>query len=257
VELLVVISIIAVLIGLLLPALSEAKEIAYRAKCLSGTRQVMIATRAYQNDNKGWFPREGPTWNAPTFGVHQTLVAGDYIYASIFTSKGCPYGPADYNPSLGNYYYSTTPGTVSIGINMLLQSGNAYVGTPTATYYSPSPTYYPSYGQFNDSWARLRKAADRIFVASCSVSPQAGLNTTLAYPGAGLQNTLGITSFYFGGAKIPGRHRGEGLPMTFYDGHGRFVPTKEIYPYTYDSIYPDYTMMEWSIRSMYYGSMDN
>lgn len=257
VELLVVISIIALLIAILLPSLERAKEVASRIKCLSSTRQVKIATAAYQNDNRGWFPRSGPEWNAPTYGVHHTLVVGNYIYQNIFTSQGCPYGPATYSSSMGNYYYATTPGTVSIGINSLLQTGYAYVGTPTSTYYSPVPTYYPSYGQFNESWPRLRKAADRIFVASCSVAPDAAINTTYAYPGGGLQHTLGITSFYFADAPIPGRHKGEGLPMTFYDGHGRFVLKDEIYPYYYDTMAPGYSMMEWSIRSMYYGSMDN
>jgi prepilin-type N-terminal cleavage/methylation domain-containing protein len=53
VELLVVIGIIAVLIGVLLPALSKARESANRAACMSNIRQLTTAWIMYANDNKG------------------------------------------------------------------------------------------------------------------------------------------------------------------------------------------------------------
>jgi len=57
IELLVVISIIALLIGLLLPALSRAREAARNAECLSGMRQIGLAMNQYQTD-EGLVPRE-------------------------------------------------------------------------------------------------------------------------------------------------------------------------------------------------------
>ena len=56
VELLVVIGIIALLISILLPALSKAKESANRTACLSNLRQVGTAVLAYTNAYKGYFP---------------------------------------------------------------------------------------------------------------------------------------------------------------------------------------------------------
>jgi prepilin-type N-terminal cleavage/methylation domain-containing protein/prepilin-type processing-associated H-X9-DG protein len=53
VELLVVIGIIAVLIGILLPALNKARESASRAACLSNLRQVGQMIHIYANENKG------------------------------------------------------------------------------------------------------------------------------------------------------------------------------------------------------------
>ena len=56
VELLVVIGIIAVLVAMLLPALSKAQEAARRTSCLSNLRQVHLAFHLYALENKDAVP---------------------------------------------------------------------------------------------------------------------------------------------------------------------------------------------------------
>ena len=79
VELLVVIGIIGILIAMLMPALSHARQSALSVQCASNQRQVGVVLMRYATENNGYLPPQRPymcEWLVPTLHKQISDVLG-------------------------------------------------------------------------------------------------------------------------------------------------------------------------------------
>lgn len=110
VELLVVISIIAVLIALLLPSLGQARLVTFRITCQNQMRQLALGSSTYSHDFHYWFQSTYPV----SHGGLSTIAGQDVLELGYWGSSTdlltCPdteyqgnivgYGPPAFNTSL-------------------------------------------------------------------------------------------------------------------------------------------------------------
>ncbi len=133
VELLVVIGIIALLISILLPTLSRARQSATDVQCLSRLRQVATATEFYTQDNAGQFPLTYINHNDVNALQNKSIAPGTdeaYFWERPWSQRleeyvgqdrevvgggngdsgfifGCPAGPDNQDESQGTYGLNT------------------------------------------------------------------------------------------------------------------------------------------------------
>ncbi|MDY6913783.1 MAG: type II secretion system protein [Planctomycetota bacterium] len=143
VELLVVITIISLLVSVLMPSLSAAKEQAYRAVCASNLKQLGLALQMYAYDQDGYLPSPdahilglGHHWAYPFesyYWGYLTAFYPDYIPLKIL------YCPSNETPIQVNY--DTT--TFYFGCINRFQENQQIIGTDKID----EPTYYYNSGE--------------------------------------------------------------------------------------------------------------
>lgn len=132
-ELLIVISIIAILASILMPALSSVRQKTKSIQCVGNVKQIGLGISMYSNDNNGWLV---PYQTASGVWKYWYLILGegDYIPKNSYASSSigdtgntimhCPASKPDEKGGYGTYYginnyFCNTPSSSTIGATFL------------------------------------------------------------------------------------------------------------------------------------------
>lgn len=227
VELLVVIGIIAVLVGILLPALTAARRAASTAQCGSNLRQILIATIAYAQENRGYWPpahidyltRNRNRWHGerPTAGApfeFQGSVLKRYLQTPAI--KQCP----SFEPSRAGGFEAACGG---YGYN------NQFLGSsmqePALTGLPLGPAAWDlDVGNRPARQNMIRRTAEKIAFAdtAIAVSPTAVIEYSFIEPP--------VTRFGPSSPSLHFRHARRRANIAWADGHISSEPFEWTYP---------------------------
>ncbi len=243
VELLVVIGIIALLISILLPALSRARESARTAACLSNLHQIGIAAEVYASQNRG-FTVPGYADYSGTSGNGIPLDAENF--ATTLVNTGCITAPSAGSVSDGPNGRPSPflcPSGLTDFVAIHLQAG---VSAPfpktrqSALAQQPWRVQSTGTGIIIDSWYGVNAARNNYknFPFPCRRLPADNNRTNFELPKVSQIKRATDTVFLFDGTflatyyeadRIAARHnRLSYTNLLFFDGHAASVLTADL-----------------------------
>ena len=231
IEMLVVISIIALLVAMLLPALNGARQIAYQAKCASNMRQWGLATANWAADREGRLPGIGAEGGQDGTWYWELLRVMDLNATATFSGN--------------NYKRAPTPGVYTCPADPYNIVKEIMIGWPQG--YLPE---IPIGTGVNDGWRRdalsyganMRPFRDRVggtwYLDNYRLEHFANPSQQMANyevifeigTVGGHQHNLGRAGIAAGkgNARIAQRHLNEMTNTLFLDGHVEQTPWVDV-----------------------------
>jgi len=212
IELLVVIAIIAVLAGLLLPALARAKEKGKMTKCMNNMRQLGLASMVYADDYTK-FPLHETAASTP---FPSTPVANQSRYAAVYYSR-------KWLDDLDPYFGSNS-------VVALCPSDAGKLPTDATTFKATGPPLTYGMNVYSFAYGTLPNMPRPEQI----ISPSAKIYLGETVGSAGLCH-VGLWSFaasglrrHGGGREVDANNQTQnvGCNYTYFDGHADYVKKK-------------------------------
>lgn len=210
IELLVVIAIIALLISILLPSLSRARELSKRLVCGSNSKGIGTSAKIYANDN-------AERWMIPGFNDAKVNNGGiDYLYDGVLPAQDA--GMVGWErefQSLSNTAVLTNVGSTALSTTrsywMLVRSGDITVKQFTC----------PSGNDEDDQTENLELYYDFTLYGNISYGYQVPFGPRDTQPREGVDNRLVLTAdkgpFYSPPESPPSWQNAQGTEITLDD----------------------------------------